>query len=46
MKEENKCLFMLKGISCIIVVLLHCPLPGKIGEGIIYALRFPVPIFL
>lgn len=45
MKEENKCLFMLKGISCIIVVLLHCPLPGKIGEGIIYALRFPVPIF-
>lgn len=45
MKEENKCLFMLKGISCIIVVLFHCPLPGKIGEGIIYALRFPVPIF-
>lgn len=36
---------LLKGIACIIVVLFHCPLPGKLGELIIYALRFPVPIF-
>lgn len=36
---------LLKGISCIIVIFLHCTFPGILGEGIIYALRFPVPIF-
>ncbi|MFA9465474.1 MAG: acyltransferase family protein [Velocimicrobium sp.] len=35
----------LKGISCIIIILFHCPIPGLLGEAIIYALRFPVPIF-
>lgn len=43
--KENSCLNFLKGISCLIVVLLHCPIPGIIGDGIIYALRFPVPVF-
>lgn len=43
--EENKCLNFMKGISCLTVVLLHCPLPGVVGAGIIYALRFPVPVF-
>lgn len=36
---------ILKGISCVIVVLLHCPLPGLLGDGIIYGLRFSVPVF-
>lgn len=35
----------LKGVSCLTVVLLHCPLPGTVGDSIIYAFRFPVPIF-
>lgn len=35
----------LKGISCICVVFLHCRFPGVVGDLIIYAFRFPVPIF-
>ena len=35
----------LKGISCVFVVFLHCRFPGVIGNLIIYAFRFPVPIF-
>ena len=35
----------LKGISCVFVVFLHCRFPGVIGDLIIYAFRFPVPIF-
>lgn len=35
----------LKGISCVFVVFLHCPFPGTVGDIIIYACRFPVPIF-
>lgn len=35
----------LKGVSCIFVVFLHCSFPGTLGELIIYACRFPVPIF-
>lgn len=46
LKDENKCLWMLKGIACITVILFHCPIQGFIGDGIIYALRFPIPIFL
>jgi hypothetical protein len=36
---------VLKCISCILVVLFHYPLPGVVGEIIIYAFRFPVPMF-
>lgn len=35
----------LKGICCIFVVFLHCRFPGVVGDIIIYACRFPVPIF-
>ena len=35
----------LKGVSCIFVIFLHCPFPGTFGDLIIYACRFPVPIF-
>lgn len=42
---ENKSMNLLKGISCLIVVLLHCPFPGILGEAIIYGVRFSVPIF-
>lgn len=35
----------LKGISCIFVIFLHCRFPGMVGDIIIYACRFPVPIF-
>lgn len=35
----------LKGISCIIVIFLHCPFYGILGELVIYAFRFSVPLF-
>ena len=44
-KQRNWRFDYLKGIACIIVILLHVPLPGVIGDGIIYACRFSVPIF-
>ena len=43
---ENKSINLLKGIACLIVVLLHCPFPGIVGDAIIYGIRFSVPIFL
>ena len=42
---ENKSINLLKGIACLIVVLLHCPFPGIVGDAIIYGIRFSVPIF-
>ncbi len=35
----------LKGMSCILVVFLHCRFEGTLGDIIIYACRFPVPVF-
>lgn len=35
----------LKAISCLTVILLHIRLPGVVGDLIIYAFRFPVPLF-
>lgn len=35
----------LKGISCIIIVFLHCHFPGVVGDIIRYSCRFPVPLF-
>ena len=43
--KENTGLNFLKGIACLIVILLHCPIPGLLGNAIIYGLRFSVPIF-
>lgn len=42
---KNQYIDALKGMACIIVVFLHCPLPGLLGDGIIYGLRFSVPVF-
>lgn len=44
-RKRNWQFDFLKGISCIFVVFLHCRFPGVIGDLIIYAFRFPVPIF-
>lgn len=38
-------LSFLKLLACIVVILLHCPLPGLIGDAVIYGLRFSVPCF-
>ncbi len=43
--KRNESLNVLKLISCVVVIFLHCPFPGKFGEMIIYALRFSVPVF-
>lgn len=45
LQKKNQYVDLLKAIACIIVIFLHCPLPGFIGEGIIYGLRFSVPVF-
>lgn len=46
---ENKArlwqLDFLKGIACLIVVMLHFPFDGILGKAIIYTCRFPVPLF-
>lgn len=42
---KNESVNLLKFVSCIIVIFLHCRFPGVIGDGIIYALRFSVPVF-
>ena len=44
-RKRNWQFDFLKGISCIFVVFLHCRFPDVIGDLIIYAFRFPVPIF-
>lgn len=45
MMKENIGLNYLKAIACIVVVFLHCPLPGIVGDAVIYGLRFSVPVF-
>ena len=44
-RVKNQNIDLLKGLACIIVIFLHCPFPGIIGEGIIYGIRFSVPVF-
>lgn len=44
-EKDNIMIWELKAISCIIVILFHCPIQGIIGDAIIYAVRFPIPIF-
>lgn len=43
--RNNQGISVLKALACIIVICFHYPFPGVIGDGIVYALRFPVPIF-
>jgi len=43
--ERNWRFDVLKCIACIVVILLHSGIPGEIGRGIAYGLRFSVPIF-
>ena len=35
----------IKGIACLIVICLHCPFYGPVGDAIIYGCRFSVPLF-
>ena len=41
----NESVNLLKAISCIIVVFMHCRFPGAFGSLIAYIFRFPVSIF-
>ncbi len=43
--RDNQTLDILKCVSCLIVVCLHCRFPGPAGDAVIYALRFSVPVF-
>lgn len=42
---EYKSLHTLKGVACIVVILLHCSFPGFLGRFIDFFMRFPVPVF-
>lgn len=44
--RRNSLLDMLRFVSCLFVVLIHCPLPGLIGAVIITFGRYAVPFFL
>lgn len=43
--EYNSCLDFIKGIACILVVLIHCRFPGTLGLAIPAISRFCVPFF-
>lgn len=43
--RSNQGIDILKAVSCIAVVFMHCRFPGMFGSLIAYVLRFPVPIF-
>ncbi len=44
-KNINRCLNVVKAICCISVVLMHSPFPSKIGNIVVYMLKFAVPVF-
>ena len=44
--KRNSLLDLLRFISCLFVVLIHCPLPGFLGTTIIIFGRYAVPFFL
>lgn len=44
-QSENRFLYMIKGIACMAVVLLHVPLPSSIAETVRALARFAVPMF-
>ena len=44
--KRNSLLDLLRFISCLFVVLIHCPLPGFWGTAIITFGRYAVPFFL
>ncbi len=41
----NHCMYTLKGIACIGVVIMHCGFPTAIGDMIRYFFKFAVPVF-
>lgn len=44
-KQYNYCLDFVKGIACILVVLMHCEFPGLLGTAVQAVSRFCVPLF-
>lgn len=42
---ENRFLYMLKGLACILVVFIHVSFPGKTGVIVQTIARFAVPMF-
>ena len=44
--KRNSLLDLLRFISCLFVILIHCPLPGFWGAAIITFGRYAVPFFL
>ena len=44
-RQINHCMYTLKGIACIGVVIMHCGFPTAIGDMIRYFFKFAVPVF-
>lgn len=45
MEQSNNFLYTIQGIACILIVLIHCRLPGEVGANVIAMSRFAVPFF-
>ncbi len=44
-KEKNRCINFMKGICCIVIILMHCSFPNRIGNLITYPFKIAVPFF-
>lgn len=44
-RKYNSCIDYIKGIACVLVVLIHCRFPGGIGLSVQAVARFAVPFF-
>lgn len=44
-RRYNSCIDFIKGIACILVVLIHCKFPGRFGLSVQAVARFAVPFF-
>ena len=45
-RKRNDFLDLMRFVSCLFVVLSHCPLPGRLGKGVIAVGHYAVPFFL
>lgn len=44
--SRNTNIDAVRGIACVFVVFVHCVMPGRVGEYMMYFARFAVPFFL
>lgn len=45
-RSENLLLNTMKGIACLLVILIHCPMPGMVGNVFAKVGLSSVPFFM